>query len=425
MFFRIIFNIIYYFDLLFDKKKNRSYDEILKKIELLTLQNDTLSEKNETITQENVSLNEKNETITQDNVTLTKENELIKEQYYILTKENKLIIQQCDSITKENTILTQHYETLKQDKVTLNENINTLTQEKVTLTEKNETLTQDNVTLTEKNETLTQDKVTLTEKNETLTQDKVTLTEQNETLTQDNVTLTEKNQTLNENIKTLTQERDIINTLNTFNNTVLFELLELYTGYGEAIDLTNSTEITINNTYGTTVCKYLNNPDIIVSSIKLDNIKINDNDIHFSGFIGNDNYIYIIIPNIVNENNINVLHIGNDCSIQITHNFVPEIESIKYTLNGDKTFNIVVNGKNLLPYSNVIINPTDIHHIDNIIPITEFTTNSDYTCIICNNIFDIYEVYTSEYMIEICNYNSYQTSKLFDRDINTSPLEIS
>lgn len=213
----------------------------------------------------------------------------------------------------------------------------------------------------------------------------------------------------------LTQQNDILTTTNIFNNKSLFELLYLYVGYNESIDLTNITELTINNTQGYTLCKYPNVSDINLSNIKIDDVLINDNNIHFLGFINNDNYIYIIIPNIINNSKINVLQIGNDCSIQIIHNFIPVIQSIVYIKNNDDTFNIFINGKNIFSFSRVTIRPLNNDHTSDIIDITDFTTSGDYTNISCNNIEDIYSKYDiTQYIIEIYNYSDLHTSYSFE-----------
>lgn len=395
MFFKIIFNILYCFELLFSDNNKKKGDKLLKRIDLLTSRNDILAKENGNLIQQYNLVKQEYDTFKELNDTVRGGNDTITQQYTTIKEENDAFKKLVDLVRSENETLIQQYNLIKQ--------------ENDTFKKLSELVRGENETLMKQHDTLREQYNTLIQKYDAIIQQCDTLIQQNDILT---------------------QEKNSFTTTNLFNNKVLFKLVDLYLGYTEIIDLSNSTEITVTNPKGNTIYKYSNDYNINLSNIKLNDVLLNDNNIDFLGFIGNDNYIYIIIPNIVNDNNINILQIGNENSIQIIHNFIPIITSINYLIktdNTDNTFNIIINGNNLFSFSKVIMRLFNNVYISDIINITDFITNDDYTRISSGNIINIYSQYpqyniSQQYIIEIYNYNTLQSSHVFSMIHNSNTL---
>ena len=250
-------------------------------------------------------------------------------------------------------------------------------------------LLQRNKVLLSNNETLNKQKEALIRNNQILHEKCNTLS--NDTSTNNNY-LDKYNELLYK-YNTLTKQISINSELTNHissNNELLDKFIECITHSTFYEDLSLVTTISLSNPQGNILCKYVYENDIDITTVTIDGIQLNNNNINFRGFNVNK-CLYLNIPHLINNNYCNLLRIG-DKEISIYHKFNPIINSVVVTRVCNKTVSLAIYGENLFTFSKVYLSYIDSNY--NVL-ITKLTTNSDYTCIRCS-----YNVDTS---LDLCN----------------------
>lgn len=154
---------------------------------------------------------------------------------------------------------------------------------------------------------------------------------------------------------------------------------------------------------GNTIYKYLNVHNNDILKVTIDDIQLNTKD-NFWGFV-NNNWLYLTIPNILNNNKINLLKIGNE-TIQIYHNFIPKIDLVQvFNLSNNNMVHINIYGENLFSFSKVYISYLEVK---------DFATNDDYTCIKCSYHVDPNIETSTSHKVYIMNYDLSSKTYMFE-----------
>lgn len=216
--------------------------------------------------------------------------------------------------------------------------------------------------------------------------------------------LIKQNDVLINNVNLLTER------LKTSNNTDFLEKFILYVSnnpfYTEIDPLKH---IIIEVPRGNTLYKYFNvyNNDIL--KVTIDDIQVNTKG-NFWGFI-NDRCLYLTIPNLLNNNKINLLKIGDE-TIQIYHNFIPKIDLVQvFNISNNNMVYINIYGENLFSFSKVYISYLENNY--NVF-VKDFTTNDDYTCIKCSYYIDPKIETMRSHKVYIINYDLSSKSYMFE-----------
>jgi hypothetical protein len=236
-------------------------------------------------------------------------------------------------------------------------------------------------------------------------------------------TLNEKCDTLmiqisnNDKLPTQISNNDKLPTQISNNDKLVDKFIECITNNTFYQELSSFKDITLNNPQGNIMCKYLDVPDLDITSVMIDDIQLNDNNINFCGVIIN-NCLYLNIPHLINNNYINLLKIG-DKHVQIYHNFTPIINSIVVTKINNTNVNIAIYGENLFSFSKVYLSYIDSNY--NVF-ITKLTTNADYTCIRCSYHVDMSVKLSETHKLYIVNYDLTSTTKRFTVNIHPNNM---
>ena len=243
------------------------------------------------------------------------------------------------------------------------------------------------------------------------------LLNKNNSIIVNNTTLKSKNEELNKKLKEENAKNEILTLrVNDITNKIssdvitsndILEMFLLYMSKMSAYINLNSIDILVMRHHtGNTLCKYADSLNIDISTIYINkNIQINDNNINFLGFSSNG-YIYINIPNFINDRYVNTLTIG-DRDIKIQHDFYPLIYNsviMPQNTNTSDT-NVVINGINMFEFTKINLSckteEKDIH----IEQISEFEVKQNNTSIIFTYNTSNLPKNHSDLIVEIRNYD--------------------